>query len=82
MNAQRLKNNIEKLFELAPGEGGGATRLAYSPEEARAMLFVASSNGVSHAPEEDVDREDLEQACKMLAALLPELERNYGGGRR
>jgi hydantoinase/carbamoylase family amidase len=47
-----------------------------------ALMFVASSNGVSHAPEEDVDREDLERVCKMLAALLPELKRNHGEGGR
>ena len=46
------------------------------------LVFVASSNGVSHAPEEDVAREDLERACKLLVALLPELERNCRGGRR
>jgi hydantoinase/carbamoylase family amidase len=47
-----------------------------------ALMFVASSNGISHAPEEDVAREDLDRAYKMLTALLPELERNYGGGKR
>ncbi len=47
-----------------------------------ALVFVASSNGVSHAPEEDVATEDLERACKLLVALLPELERNCRGGRR
>jgi hydantoinase/carbamoylase family amidase len=41
VNPQRLTDRIERLFELAPGKGGGATRLAYSPEEARAMLLVA-----------------------------------------
>jgi acetylornithine deacetylase/succinyl-diaminopimelate desuccinylase-like protein len=46
------------------------------------LMFVASSNGISHAPEEDVAREDLDRACKMLTALLPELERNYGGGKK
>lgn len=47
-----------------------------------ALLFCASSNGVSHAPEEHVDAEDLEMAGRVLAILLPELERNYGGGKR
>ena len=41
MDIQRLKSRIEELFALAPDRGGGATRLAYSPEEARAMLLVA-----------------------------------------
>ena len=45
-----------------------------------ALLFVASSNGVSHAPEEAVDDADLEPALALLSALLPELE-NIGGGR-
>lgn len=39
---KRVKNRIEELFELAPDPGGGATRLAYSPEEARTMLLVAA----------------------------------------
>ena len=46
------------------------------------LMFVASSNGISHAPEEDVAREDLARTYKLLTALLPELERNYGGGKR
>lgn len=45
-----------------------------------ALLFAASSNGVSHGPEEAIDGEDIEKALTLLAALLPELERNYGGG--
>ena len=49
---------------------------------AATLMFVASSNGISHAPEEDVAREDLARAYKLLTALLPELERNYGGGKR
>jgi acetylornithine deacetylase/succinyl-diaminopimelate desuccinylase-like protein len=39
-----------------------------------ALLFVASSNGVGHAPEEEVDREDLEWAGEMLVALMQELK--------
>ena len=42
VSMERLKDRIDKLFELAPGKGGGATRLAYSPEEAQAMLLVAT----------------------------------------
>jgi acetylornithine deacetylase/succinyl-diaminopimelate desuccinylase-like protein len=44
------------------------------------LLFAASSNGVSHAPEEAIDEEDLRNAYKVVAALLPELYRNYEGG--
>ncbi len=40
-NMKRVQNRIEELFALAPDSGGGARRLAYSPEEARAMLLVA-----------------------------------------
>ncbi len=47
-----------------------------------ALLFAASANGVSHAPEEDIDREDLEKALALLVALLPELYETYGGKRR
>ncbi len=39
---KRIKNRIEELFELASDPGGGARRLAYSPEEARAMLLAAA----------------------------------------
>lgn len=46
-----------------------------------ALLFAASANGVSHAPGEAIDGEDLEKALTLLAALLPELERDYGGGK-
>jgi acetylornithine deacetylase/succinyl-diaminopimelate desuccinylase-like protein len=45
-----------------------------------ALLFAASANGVSHAPEEAIDGEDVEKALTLLAALLPELASNYGGG--
>lgn len=41
MDIQRVESRIEELFALAPDPGGGAARLAYSPEEARAMLLVA-----------------------------------------
>lgn len=46
-----------------------------------ALLFAASSNGVSHTPEEAVDTEDIENALTLLATLLPELESYYGGKR-
>lgn len=42
-----------------------------------ALLFAASSNGVSHAPEEAVDTGDVEDALILLAALLPELKNNH-----
>lgn len=45
-----------------------------------ALLFVASSNGVSHAPGEAIDEEDLRYAYKVVTALLPELYHNYEGG--
>ena len=47
-----------------------------------ALLFTASANGVSHAPEEDIDLGDLEKVLMLLAALLPELYEAYGGERR
>ena len=37
----RVFERIEKLFALAPGENGGATRPAFSEAEAGAMLLVA-----------------------------------------
>ena len=40
-DAGRVLERIEELFALAPGEGGGATRPAFSGAEARAMLLVA-----------------------------------------
>lgn len=46
-----------------------------------ALLFCASANGVSHAPDEAVDTEDIEKTLTLLAALLPELESNYGGAK-
>jgi hydantoinase/carbamoylase family amidase len=51
-----------------------------SEEVPAALLFAASSNGASHSPEEDIDREDLGKALTLLAELFPELECNYGGG--
>jgi hydantoinase/carbamoylase family amidase len=39
--ADRVLERIEGLFALSPGEGGGATRPAFSGAEARAMLLVA-----------------------------------------
>jgi len=45
------------------------------------LLFATSSNGVSHAPDEAIDDTDLEKVLTLLAALLPELEKQYGGGR-
>lgn len=47
-----------------------------------ALLFAASSNGVSHAPEEAIDREDIEKALTLLAGLLPKLESKFDGGNR
>jgi len=46
-----------------------------------ALLFAASSNGVSHAPGEEVGEEDLERTYRMARALMPELAREYGGER-
>ncbi|CAN5657832.1 Zn-dependent hydrolase [soil metagenome] len=43
-----------------------------------ALLFCASANGVSHAPEEAIDTEDIENLLVLLAALLPELANEYG----
>jgi len=40
-DAGRVLDRIDELFVLAPGEGGGATRPAFSEAEARAMLLVA-----------------------------------------
>lgn len=45
-----------------------------------ALLFSASANGVSHAPDEALDRKNLEQAMTLLTALLPELAKTYTGG--
>jgi hydantoinase/carbamoylase family amidase len=45
-----------------------------------ALLFAASANGVSHAPQEAIDSKDMEEALTLLAALLPELANNYRGG--
>lgn len=44
-----------------------------------ALLFVASSNGVSHAPEEAVDTGDIENALTLLVETLSRLESNYVG---
>lgn len=44
-----------------------------SEETPTGLLFVPSTNGVSHAPEEAVDQGDVESALETLAALLPEL---------
>ncbi|MCA3749356.1 MAG: hypothetical protein IN808_09505, partial [Rubrobacter sp.] len=41
MSLERVRDRIERLFALASDPRGGATRLAYSPEEARAMRIVA-----------------------------------------
>lgn len=46
-----------------------------------ALLFAASSNGVSHAPEEAIETGDIEKTLTLLAELMSELERNYGGGK-
>lgn len=41
MDLERVQDRMEQLFASAPDPGGGATRLAYSPEEARAMRLAA-----------------------------------------
>ena len=41
MTLSRFHDRIEELFTLAPGNNGGASRPAFSPAEARAMLLVA-----------------------------------------
>ena len=41
MTLSRVHDRIEELFALAPGEGGGASRPAFSAAEASAMLLVA-----------------------------------------
>ena len=38
-----------------------------------ALLFVPSTNGVSHAPGEEVDWRDVESTLDVLVALLPKL---------
>ena len=38
---QRVQRRVEELFDIARPSGGGASRLAYSPEEAQAMRLVA-----------------------------------------
>jgi hydantoinase/carbamoylase family amidase len=38
-----------------------------------ALIFVPSTNGVSHAPQESVNRSDVESTLKVLVSLLPEL---------
>jgi hydantoinase/carbamoylase family amidase len=43
-----------------------------------ALLFVPSTNGVSHAPEEEIDWKDAESALEVLCALLKELEPEGG----
>ena len=46
-----------------------------------ALLFAASANGVSHAPGEAIDYQDLTTALTLLAALLPKLASNHVGGK-
>lgn len=85
-----LDEGMVKLAEeVARREGIPAIRcVSYAGHDAQhlaervpaALLFAASSNGVSHAPEEAIDQEDLRSAYRMVTALLPELERNHGGG--
>ena len=41
MTLSTVHERIEELFTLVPGEHGGASRPAFSPAEARAMLLVA-----------------------------------------
>lgn len=38
---RRIQDRIEDLFSLAPGDGSGANRPAFSQQEAEAMLLVA-----------------------------------------
>lgn len=75
--------------EVARREGIPATRcVSYAGHDAQhlservpaALLFAASSNGVSHAPEEAIDQKDLRNAYRMVTALLPELSRDREGG--
>ena len=41
MTLSTVHERIEELYTLTPGENGGASRPAFSPAEARAMLLVA-----------------------------------------
>lgn len=87
-----LDGRVVELAEKACREANVPARrcVSYAGHDAQhlagrvpaALLFCASSNGVSHAPEEHVEREDLAAAGKALAALLQELERNYEGEKR
>ncbi len=43
-----------------------------------ALLFVPSINGVSHAPEEEIDWGNAERAAEVLCALLQELKPEGG----
>ncbi len=81
---------VELAEEVARREGIPAARcVSYAGHDAQhlagrvpaALLFAASSNGVSHAPEEEIEDVDLENACRMVTALLPELKSEYGGER-
>lgn len=85
-----LDEEVAELAEqVARREGIPATKsVSYAGHDAQhlaervpaALLFAASSNGVSHAPDEAIDEEDLRNAYRMVTALLPELYRNYEGG--
>jgi hydantoinase/carbamoylase family amidase len=81
---------VELAEEVARREGIPALRcVSHAGHDAQhlaarvpaALLFAASANGVSHAPGEAVEREDLERAGRLLAALMVEMERKYGGGK-
>ena len=81
---------VELAEEVARREGVPARRcVSYAGHDAQhlagrlptALLFAASSNGVSHAPGEEMEKGDLENACRMAAALLQAMEREYGGER-
>jgi len=41
VNTEQLKSNLLALAEIGREPGGGVTRLAYSPEEARARDWTA-----------------------------------------
>lgn len=81
---------VELAEEVARREGIPVARcVSYAGHDVQhlagrvpaALLFAASSNGVSHAPGEEIEDGDLENAYRMVTALLPELKSEYGGER-